>query len=140
MRFDHIGIVVADPDSGRAMLADAFRIRRWTRVFEDPVNDVIVQFGEDPSGICYETVAPLSARSPVRRALAEGVNVVNHTAYLVADLAAEASRLRAAGFIPTAPPRPAIAYGGRPIQFFFSRARLLFELIEAPEHRHEYFP
>lgn len=136
MQFDHIGIVVADPPAGQAMLEQAFGIRRWTQVFEDPVNDVFVQFGLDPAGICYETVAPLSDHSPVRRALADGVNIVNHTAYLVADLAGEAKRLRAAGFLPTSAPKPAVAYGGKPIQFFISRGRLLFELIEAPGHRH----
>ncbi len=138
MKFDHIGIVVQDPGLGRATLSAAFGIVRWTRLFEDPVNDVFVQFGLDQSGICYETVAPLSAQSPVRRALADGVNIVNHTAYLVKDLAAERLRLRAAGFVPTSAPKPAVAYGGAPIQFFISRSRLLFELIEAPAHRHVY--
>ncbi len=138
MKFDHIGIVVRDPQAGQTMLAAAFGIQRWTKLFEDPVNDVFVQFGLDPSGICYETVAPLSEHSPVRRALADGVNIVNHTAYLVEDLAAEAKRLRRAGFLPTAPAKPAIAYGNRPIQFFISRTRLLFELIEAPGHTHDY--
>jgi len=138
LKFDHIGIVVTDPASGRATLSAAFGIERWTVEFVDPVNDVIVQFGLDPSGICYETVAPLSPNSPVRRALADGVNIVNHTAYLVENLEQEAIRLRKLGFVPTAPAKPAIAYGGKPIRFFISRQRLLFELIEAPEHRHEY--
>ena len=138
MKFDHIGIVVRDPASGRKMLSAAFMIEQWTELFEDPVNDVFVQFGLDASGICYETVAPLSAQSPVRRALADGVNIVNHTAYLVADLAQEAARLRRAGFLPVAESRPAIAYGNAHIQFFMSRTRLLFELIEAPAHRHQF--
>ncbi len=138
MKFDHVGIVVRDPASGREMLSAAFMIERWTELFEDPINDVFVQFGLDASGICYETVAPLSAQSPVRRALADGVNIVNHTAYLVADLASQATRLRRAGFLPVAGPKPAIAYGNAHIQFFMSRTRLLFELIEAPEHRHRF--
>ena len=140
MTFDHIGIVVTDSEAGQRMLAAAFGITRWTQVFEDQVNDVLVQFGLDASDICYETVAPLSAASPVRRALADGVNIVNHTAYLVDDLAAERTRLRKAGFVPTAAPKPAVAYGGRPIQFFISRTRLLFELIEAPGHQHRFAP
>jgi methylmalonyl-CoA/ethylmalonyl-CoA epimerase len=139
MKFDHIGIVVTTPEAGRATLAGAFGIERWTAEFVDPVNDVIVQFGLDASGICYETVAPLSPDSPVRRALREGVNIVNHTAYLVDGLAVHAQRLRASGFFPVSAPKPAIAYGGRPIQFFISRQKLLFELIEAPDHQHQYF-
>jgi methylmalonyl-CoA/ethylmalonyl-CoA epimerase len=34
--------------------------------------------------------------------------------------------------------RPAIAYGGRLIQFFVAPSRLMIELIEAPEHEHRY--
>jgi methylmalonyl-CoA/ethylmalonyl-CoA epimerase len=83
-------------------------------------------------------VAPRSAESPVRRALEDGVNIVNHTAYLVRDLPQEALRLRRAGFIPVSAAKPAVAYGGKPIQFFISRTRMLFELIEAPEHQHRY--
>ena len=140
MKFDHIGIVVPTSAAGQTMLSAAFQITHWTQLFEDPVNDVFVQFGRDPSGICYETVAPRSPQSPITRALTQGVNIVNHTAYLVEDLAAQAARLRRAGFLPTSPPKPAIAYNNHPIQFFISRTRLLFELIEAPHHTHTYEP
>ena len=140
MKFDHIGIVVQTPEIGRTTLEGAFRIRHWTSVFDDPVNDVFVQFGLDGSGLCYETVAPRSPRSPVSRALADGVNIVNHVAYLVENLEAEGARLKRLGFIPTSGPKPAIAYGLRPIQFFVSRTRLLFELIESPGHSHNFMP
>jgi hypothetical protein len=42
-------------------------------------------------------VAPRSPSSPVRNALKKRVNVLNHVAYRVTDLAAEAQRLRGAG-------------------------------------------
>ena len=37
-------------------------------------------------------------------------------------------------------PKPAIAYGGRRIQFFVTPMRFIVELIEAPYHRHEFAP
>jgi methylmalonyl-CoA/ethylmalonyl-CoA epimerase len=135
-KFDHIGIVFKNAATGRKVLSDALGVDRWTAVFEDPVNDVVVQFGIDPDQICYELIAPLSEKSPIRHALHEGINIVNHTAYLVDDLAVEAKRLKRAGFVATSKPKAAIAYGGHLIQFFISHDRVLFELIEAPEHRH----
>ncbi len=148
MLFDHIGFVVRDLVAGRETLRDGLGVAEWTEAFRDPVNDVIVQFGRasvghshtpaDPVAICYELIMPLSAASPVTAALARGVNLLNHVAYRVAALATEADRLEDAGFLVLGPPKPAVAYGGKPIQFFLSRTRLMIELIEAPDHEHPY--
>ncbi len=143
MQFDHIGFVVRDLAAGRETLQDGLGVSAWTGIFRDPVNDVFVQFGRAPArggppGICYELITPLSAASPVTAALSRGVNLLNHVAYRVASLAAEADRFEALGFLVLGPPKPAVAYGGRPIQFFLSRTRLMVELIEAPDHEHIY--
>jgi methylmalonyl-CoA/ethylmalonyl-CoA epimerase len=138
MKFDHIGLTTTSLEAGRTLLENSVGVRTWTQAFEDPVNDVWVQFGHDASGICYELVAPLSDHSPITRVLAQKVNVLNHVAYLVDDLPAQAQHMKAAGFYPVAPPKPAIAYGNKPIQFFISKSRMLIELIEAPHHQHRY--
>jgi methylmalonyl-CoA/ethylmalonyl-CoA epimerase len=138
VRFDHIGIVVAELSAGRRMLQDHFAVSCWTGEFGDPVNDVFVQFGRDGAGICYELIAPMSERSPVRRALRTGNNITNHVAYLVADLSIARAGLIAADFSPVSDPKPAIAYGGKLIQFFMSPIFSLVELIEAPDHEHQY--
>jgi methylmalonyl-CoA/ethylmalonyl-CoA epimerase len=139
MVFDHLGVIVPDLLHGREILGGALGIRSWTAEFDDPVNDVYVQFGLCPSGMCYETVAPRSPSSPVRNALRKRVNVLNHVAYRVADLAAEAQRLRQVGFAAIADARPAVAYGQRAIQFFINADLFLIELIEAVEHQHRFF-
>lgn len=138
MKFDHIGVTASALEAGRALLETSIGIVGWTEAFRDEVNDVWVQFGYCVSGICYELVAPLSDRSPVRAVLSKRINVLNHVAYLVSDLAAEGARLVTAGWAEVAPARPAIAYGGRSIQFFVSPTRLMLELIEAPDHTHAY--
>jgi methylmalonyl-CoA/ethylmalonyl-CoA epimerase len=138
LRFDHLGVLVADLAHGRRLLSSVLGVACWTVEFEDPVNDVFVQFGRCPGGMCYETVAPRSALSPVRNALKRRVNIFNHVAYRVASLADQAACLRAAGFAAIADPTPAVAYDNRPIQFFANADGLLVELIEAPEHRHVY--
>lgn len=134
MTFDHIGIVTEDLKSGRSALASIFDIVGWSDEFRDPVNCVFVQFCRDSSGICYELIAPLGDHSPVSTALRTRRNILNHVAYLVPDLSAARDRLRDAGAIPTADPNPAVAYGGKQIQFFLTPMQFIVELIEASDH------
>jgi methylmalonyl-CoA/ethylmalonyl-CoA epimerase len=138
MKFDHIGVTTPDLAAGRLLLGESLGIGDWTAPFEDPLNDVYVQFGRCAEGFCFELVAPLSDRSPVRGVLERKINVLNHIAYLVDGLQAEASRLQAAGWVPIGPAQPAVAYGGRLIQFLVAPTRLLIELIEAPGHQHHF--
>src|SRR4029453_11378547 len=138
LRFDHLGVLVPDLAHGRHLLSSVLGVSCWTVAFEDPVNDVFVQFGRCPGGICYETVAPRSALTPVRNALKRRVNIFNHIAYRVASLAGQAACLRAAGFGAIADPTPAVAYDNRPIQFFANADGWLVELIGAPETPHGY--
>jgi methylmalonyl-CoA/ethylmalonyl-CoA epimerase len=138
MKFDHVGVTTTDLAAGRTLLQGAVEVQVWTGEFRDEINEVWVQFGRCGAGMCYELVAPLSPASPITRVLAKKINVLNHLAYLVGDLAADASRLEALDFVPVAPARPAVAYGGRLIQFFVAPNRLMIELIEAPDHQHLY--
>jgi methylmalonyl-CoA/ethylmalonyl-CoA epimerase len=138
MRFDHIGIVAPSLDAGRAELQGIFEIRRWTETYTDRVNQTYAQFGMDSSGICYELIAPLGDDSPIAKALKTGKNILNHVAYLVPDLAKAHERMRAVGAFPTSEPNAAVVYGGNRIQFFITPMRFVIELIEAPEHRHQY--
>jgi len=138
MKFDHIGVVTASLAKGRDQLSQLLPIEAWTAEFEDTINDVWVQFGRDTSGICYELISPRGETSPVAKALKSGNNILNHVAYLVSDLATEATRVRAAGAVPLGEPKPAIAYSGAHIQFFLTRMKTILELIEAPGHQHTY--
>ena len=114
------------------------RVKFYACLLYTSVNDVWVQFGRCGAGMCYELVAPLSPSSPIASVLSRKINVLNHLAYLVEDLAANAARLRTMEFVQVSVARPAIAYGGRLIQFFVAPSRLMIELIEAPGHQHRY--
>lgn len=138
MQFDHIGVVAASLEDGRAALSGLIEVKRWTREFTDPIQRVHIQFGLDSSGVCYELIAPSENDSPVSKALQKGRHTLNHVAYLVADLALAGERMRAMGSVSTSDPHPAVAYGGKRIQFFVTPLRLLVELIEAPGHQHEF--
>jgi methylmalonyl-CoA/ethylmalonyl-CoA epimerase len=127
---------VKDLARGRAFLSESLSVGRWTAEFNDPVNGVLLQFGADEQGLCYELLEPIGENSPVRRALVSRSAILNHVAYRVADLDAARDRLMDQDCIPTADPKPAIAYGGRRIQFFLTPLHMIVELIEAPDHKH----
>jgi methylmalonyl-CoA/ethylmalonyl-CoA epimerase len=139
VQFDHLGVVVKSVAKGRNALAEVLSIEEWTAEFRDPLNGVLVQFGRDPAGVVYELIEPLDVTSPVYTALTTAKGILNHVAYRVADLSVAAERMRSTGCAPTAEAKPAVAYGGRNIQFFITPLRLIVELIEAPDHLHEYF-
>ena len=90
MIFDHLGLVVAGLQVGRKHLTDLFQIERWTVEFEDPLINVWVQFGLDRSGMRYELIAPRNDQSPIVGALKKGTAILNHVAYLVDSIEAEA--------------------------------------------------
>lgn len=138
MRLDHIGIVVPSLAEGREKMAAVFDVRHWTDEYEDGVNDVYVQFGRDPAGVCYELIAPLSKASPVANALRKGDRILNHVAYMTHDLEAAGAKLSGAGSVVLGEPKPAVAYGGRRIQFFFAPLQFIVELVEAPDHHHRF--
>jgi methylmalonyl-CoA/ethylmalonyl-CoA epimerase len=138
LRFDHIGIVVADIGIGSEHLQSIFGVSLWTQEFADPVNQVNVRFGKDAHGVCYELISPLGERSPIRRALETRDAILNHIAYLTDDLEVSAAELRGHGCIAIGEPKPAIAYGGKRIQFFRSPLRFVIELIDSFEHRHTF--
>lgn len=138
LQFDHIGIVAASLRIGRLQLARILQIAEWTSEITDVRNGVRLQFGRDPSGVCYEVLEPLGSASPVAGALKENRAILNHVAYRVEDLNEAAEHMRAARCARTAEPRPAVAFGGQRIQFFVTPLRFIVELIEAPGHRHAF--
>jgi methylmalonyl-CoA/ethylmalonyl-CoA epimerase len=138
LRFDHVGVVVGDMEAGRKFFAETMSIERWTEVFDDPGLRVSVQFGQGETGPCYELITPLGENSPVAAALRNGQRILNHVAYLTADIQAAGQRLADQGCSATGPVHPAVAYGSLHVQFWVSPLRFMVELIEAPEHEHIY--
>lgn len=130
MIFDHIGLFVADLEAGRAKLSALLPIADESDPIDDAGLKVRVQFCYDTLGICYELVAPFGEGNPVSGVLESGKAVLNHVAYRVVDLQAEAARLRREGAIPLGPARPAVAFGGRDVMFFLTPLRFIIELIE----------
>jgi len=146
LQFDHLGIIVPDLTAGRQFLEQTLGISRWTAITHDPNLCVSVQFGSAPpgslqnAGPTYELIAPLGDAAPIANALRQGKHILNHVAYLTSDLDLSAEALRAQGCFATGPAKPAVAYSGNRVQFWLSPLRFIIELIEKPNHRHEFQP
>ena len=129
---NHIGIVVADIAASREMFAKLLGLAPISEVFEDPLQDVKVQFLGFPRKTSVELIEPLSEKSPARLALEKGGGL-NHLCLEVDDLDDALRRALAAGAICTRRPVPAVAFGGRRVTFVFHRKTGLTEFVERLE-------
>ena len=130
LRFDHIGVVVKDIPAAIATFGATFGIVGITERFDDEGLGVSVQFCRDFSGIVYEAISPLGAKSSVAKTLASKTNLLNQVAYRTDAFAQSAEALRDAGHFALGPPAPALAFGGARVQFFWCEMGFVIELIE----------
>lgn len=138
LNFDHVGVVVRDLAQGFNSISAILPITSKTERFDDPGLGVSVQFLQDKSGIVYELIAPLGSSSPVAKIAASRNGVINQLAYRVEDIAAAGTYFRSNGATPTGLPKPALAFGGALVQFFYTSEGFIVELIEAPHIRHRF--
>jgi methylmalonyl-CoA/ethylmalonyl-CoA epimerase len=136
--FDHVGIVVRDIAAGCSSLEALLGSLDWTDRFDDAGLKVSVRFARDASGMVYELIAPYGEGSPVAGAVQARKDLLNQIAYRTRSIAEAARHLRTTGAVPVSKPHPAIAFSGAHVQFFLSKLGFLIELIEAPEHRHNF--
>lgn len=137
MRFDHMGVAVADLDRATAAYERLFGYRVLSGPFDDPAQQARVVFlgSGRPGDFVVELIAPLSPASHVARLVARGGGEgggAYHACYEVDDIRAAIARMRADGCMVVAHPTPAVAYQGRPIAWLYTPARQLIELVEAP--------
>jgi methylmalonyl-CoA/ethylmalonyl-CoA epimerase len=130
-RLHHVGFVVANleasaPGMARALLTD------WSsEIFTDPLQRVRVTFL--PGGFqspLLELVEPLGPDSPVFRFLGDGGGL-HHLCYEVPSIPEHLTRIRDGGGVILSRPKPAVAFGGRPIAWALTREKLLLEFLQA---------
>ncbi|WP_373504767.1 VOC family protein [Aestuariivirga sp.] len=137
---DHVGLLTPDVDKATAEFARVLNATAATRRFDDEILTVSVRFLRGPDGMVYEMIAPLGGNSVVSAALRKGQSIINQLAYRTASIADDTAALKPQGFMPLGPAKPAIAFGGAPVQFLLSPMGFIVELIEAPDHVHDFHP
>lgn len=133
-RLHHIGFVVADLEASAPGMARAL-LTEWTReIFTDPLQRVRVTFlqgGRAHQSPLVELVEPLGDDSPVRRFLGENGGGLHHLCYEVPSIPEHLARIRAVGGLIVSRPKPAVAFGGRPVAWALTREKLLLEFLQA---------
>lgn len=131
MTFRHLGVAVPNLEQAITTYHSIFNYTLLSGPFDDPLQRVAVCFmGIDrPREIMIELVAPLDSSSPVGRMLAKGIGAY-HTCYAVADIEGTLAAMRANGCVIVSPPKPAVAFDGRRIAWFYMPTRQLVELVE----------
>jgi methylmalonyl-CoA/ethylmalonyl-CoA epimerase len=140
LSFDHVGMVVRDLTSGFTNVCALLPIVSATKIYDDQVLAVSVQFLRDAGGVMFELIAPFGDSSPVANIAASGRGVINQVAYRVGNLAAAAEYFRARGATPTGVAKPAIAFDGAPVQFFLTKEFVVVELIESDGASRQFVP
>lgn len=140
LMFDHIGIVTADIGKACSQFGAMVGAVEISERFDDAALGVSVQFVRDPAGIVYEMISPLGEDSPVAKALATKTNILNQIAYRTVSISEAAAELRKRGNMPLGPAKPALAFDGAPVQFFFCPLGFIIELVEIPAYKRDLPP
>jgi methylmalonyl-CoA epimerase len=131
---DHVAIVVADLEATIAFYTQ-------TLGFSEVYREIVADQGVEAVGLragasVIELLRPLDEASPIARFRGDAPAKLHHTAYRVADVAAELARLRALGIrLIDEPPRPGAH--GNTIAFLHPKSTggVLIELCQRAEER-----
>ena len=129
----HVGVAVPALDPAAESLASLFGYKVVSGPFDDPIQKVTVNFlATSGSGVAeIELIAPLTDDSPVKAMLAKNGGGAYHLCFETANIEAALAHAKQNGCVIVSGPVPAVAFEGRRIAWIFTRARQLFELVEA---------
>jgi methylmalonyl-CoA/ethylmalonyl-CoA epimerase len=129
----HVGMAVPALDSATESLTALLGYRVVSGPFDDPIQKVVVNFltASDQDTTEIELIAPLTEDSPIKAMLAKGGGGAYHLCFETNDLEAALSHAKSKGCILVSGPAPAVAFQDRRIAWIYTRARQLFELVEA---------
>src|SRR6185295_12436886 len=111
MRFDHMGVAVADLKKAVPLDERLFGYRVLSGPFDDPAQQATVIFvgSGTPGDFVVELIAPLNDASHVARVVAKGAGAY-HVCYEVDDIEKTLADMRAQGCMIVSGPTPAVAY------------------------------
>jgi methylmalonyl-CoA/ethylmalonyl-CoA epimerase len=128
----HVGVAVPEIAPAVKTLESLFGYRVISGPFDDPIQKVAVSFltRSNDDVIEIELIAPLTPDSPVRSMLNRNGGGAYHLCFETSELARALEHVKSQGCLVVSGPAPAIAFGGRPIAWFYAPTRQLFELVE----------
>lgn len=133
----HVGVAVPALEPTTASLADLFGYKVVSGPFDDPIQKVKVNFlaKSDADVAEIELIAPLSEDSPIKSMLAKSGGGAYHLCFETSDIDGALEHAKKNGCVVVSSPVPAVAFQGRRIAWIYTRARQLFELVEAEANK-----
>ena len=132
MKFNHIGLVVANIVESARFYEEILGLHRKTEVIYDPIQKVKLLFLSDMTfpHIIYELIEPQDETSPSSQWLKKG-NTMHHICYEVDDIQGHIAQFVANGSLLIMGPVPAIAFNDREIAFVLTKEKLIIEFLES---------
>ena len=124
----HIGVATERLDDGLALYRKV-GAEPVTRVYEDPLQKVRVQFVSTGSDVLIELVEPLDENGPIGRHLRKHGPGLYHLCYSVDSLDQVCRQARDAGAVVVCEPVAAVAFDQQQIAFVYWRGGLI-EFLE----------
>ena len=136
MKFDHVGLVVADIDGYcRSFLTPALGVPPVSTIFTDPLQRSKVAFAVTDNGVRIELIEPLGEDSPVAEILKRKRGGLHHLCFAAEKFEEDMARLIRHGCLIISPPKPAVAFNNRRVVFFFTPTFEVIELVEEETRR-----
>ena len=132
MRFDHIGIVVADIQSSIKTYSDSYKFKPLTKIIHEPAHDVDLIFFDFGHGYMplLELLMPTNDKSKVYNFLKKGGGL-HHLAYEVADIKKAIDYFKSKNSIILGDIVPGAGHNNTNTVWLYTNQKELIELVEA---------
>ena len=131
MKFHHIGIIVKDFKNFKSKFRYLLNAKKFSKKYVDKIWNVEIIFVTSKEGIIYELLSPLNKKSIIINQLKKKNNIINHLAFKTKNIKNEEKKLKKIGALPITKPKPAIAFKGKKVQFFYTPHNFIYEIIES---------
>ena len=132
MRFDHIGIVVADIQSSIKTYSDSYKFKPLTKIIHEPAHDVDLIFFDFGHGYMpmLELIMPTTEKSKVYNFLKKGGGL-HHLAYEVENIENAINYFKSKKSIILGDVVPGAGHNNTNTVWLYTNQKELIELVEA---------
>jgi methylmalonyl-CoA/ethylmalonyl-CoA epimerase len=130
MKFHHIGIIVKNLKNYKSNFEYLLNAKKFSKKYIDKIWNVEIIFVTSKEGILYELISPLNKKSIILNQVKNKSNIINHLAFKTKNIENEKKRLVKTGALPITEPKPAVAFKGKKVQFFYTKYNFIYEIIE----------
>jgi methylmalonyl-CoA/ethylmalonyl-CoA epimerase len=131
MKFDHVGLVVSDISKYfEEFLKPVCTVHALSDIYTDHNQQSKVAFATTENQVRIELIEPLEGKGPVAEILKRKKGGLHHLCFIADKFEADIRRFTTNGCLMISPPKPAVAFNGRRVVFFFTPTYEVIELVE----------